>query len=152
VSELVDTALEMHKAAMGRHAVNVVREYGSTPPVLVDKHKVLQILINLLHNAKYALDEGGAQEKRLTLRIERPGQNGVVVSVMDNGAGIAPENLPRVFEHGFTTRKGGHGFGLHGGAITARELGGSLQARRAGVGQGAEFILEIPCDPRKTPV
>jgi PAS domain S-box-containing protein len=149
LSELLEAALEMHKAAMGRHAVNVIREYQETPPVLVDKHKVLQILVNLLHNAKYALDEGSVPEKRLTLRVEKPGHNGVRVSVIDNGIGIAPEHLPRVFEHGFTTRKDGHGFGLHSGAITAKELGGSLQAHSDGVGLGAKFILEIPCEPKK---
>jgi PAS domain S-box-containing protein len=147
--ELVESALDMHKAAMGRHSVNVIREYSETPPVMVDKHKVLQILVNLLHNAKYALDEANVAEKRLILRVERPHNNGVRVSVIDNGVGIAPENLPRIFEHGFTTRKEGHGFGLHSGAITARELGGSLQAHSEGVGRGATFVLEIPCEPKK---
>jgi PAS domain S-box-containing protein len=150
LTDLAEDALGMHKAAMGRHAVQVIREYHDILPILVDKHKVLQILINLLHNSKYALDEGGAPEKRLVLRVENNGPNGVRLSVIDNGVGIAPENLARVFEHGFTTRKEGHGFGLHSGAITARELGGSLTAHSEGVGKGATFILELPCQPKTT--
>jgi signal transduction histidine kinase len=68
----------------------------------------------------------------------------VKVSVMDNGVGIAPENLTRIFNHGFTTRKGGHGFGLHSGALAASELGGSLTAHSEGPGRGATFTLELP--------
>jgi len=148
--ELVEDALAMHKGALGRHSVKVFREYSDTPPVLVDKHKVLQILINLLHNSKYAVDEGAPPEKRVTVRIEKNGGNTVRVSVIDNGVGIPKEHLSRIFEHGFTTRKDGHGFGLHSGALTARELGGTLTAYSDGLGRGAKFVLELPVEPRKT--
>jgi signal transduction histidine kinase len=147
--DLVEDALEMHKGALGRHSVKVIRQYSDTPPILVDKHKVLQILINLLHNAKYAVDEGGPPEKRVIVRVEKKAADGVRVSVIDNGIGIARENLSRVFEHGFTTRKGGHGFGLHSGTLTARELGGVLTAHSDGLGKGAEFVLELPIEPGK---
>jgi PAS domain S-box-containing protein len=148
--DLVDDALEMHKGAMGRHSIKVIREYNDTPPILVDKHKVLQILINLLHNSKYAVDEAGPAEKRVIVRVEKQVPDSVRVSVIDNGIGIPKEHLSRVFEHGFTTRKGGHGFGLHSGAITARELGGALTAHSEGLGRGARFVLELPVEPRKT--
>jgi signal transduction histidine kinase len=66
----------------------------------------------------------------------------------DNGVGIAPVNLRKIFNHGFTTRKkDGHGFGLHSGALAAKEMGGSLIARSDGPGQGATFTLEIPIKP-----
>jgi signal transduction histidine kinase len=147
---LVEDALAMHKGALGRHSVKVVREYSDTPPILVDKHKVLQILINILHNAKYAVDEAGPPEKRVTVRVGKNGGNTVRVSVIDNGVGIPKEHLSRIFEHGFTTRKGGHGFGLHSGAITARELGGVLTASSDGLGKGAKFVLELPVEPIQT--
>jgi len=147
--DLVDAALEMHKAALGRHAVVVTREFDDTPPILVDKHKVLQILINLLQNAKYALHHANVAEKRLTLRVENAGAGRVRLRVADNGAGIAPEHLPRLFERGFTTRKGGRGLGLRGGALAARELGGALTADSDGPGRGAVFTLELPCQPKK---
>ena len=146
---LVEDALDMHRGALGRHSVKVIREYSDTPPILVDKHKVLQILINLLHNSKYAVDEGGPPEKRIIVRVQKQPPDSVRVSVIDNGIGIAREHLSRVFEHGFTTRKGGHGFGLHSGALTARELGGALTAHSDGLGRGAEFVLELPIEPRK---
>ena len=117
------------------------------PAVLADKHKVLQILVNLLRNAKHALEEGGGGDKRLKLRVGINGERRVKISVSDNGVGIAPEHLSRIFEHGFTTRKEGHGFGLHSGALAAREMGGSLGAHSAGPGQGATFTLEFPAQP-----
>ena len=72
------------------------------------------------------------------------GDGRIRISVMDNGVGISPENLTRIFSHGFTTRKGGHGFGLHSGALAAREMGGSLTAHSDGPGRGATFTLELP--------
>jgi signal transduction histidine kinase len=104
----------------------------------------LQILVNLLRNAKFACQESERAEKRLTVRVaNRDGQ--VDISVIDNGIGILPENLSRIFNHGFTTRKGGHGFGLHSGALVAKEMGGSLAFHSDGPGQGAAFILQLPC-------
>jgi PAS domain S-box-containing protein len=149
VVELVEDALRLHAAALARHDVQVIREYAETPPVLVDKHKVLQILVNLIRNAKYALDEGRQRDKRLTLRATNNGSDFVHVSVIDNGVGISPENLARIFEHGFTTRKDGHGFGLHSGALAAKELGGTLTVRSDGLGKGATFTLALPCTPKE---
>jgi signal transduction histidine kinase len=127
----------------------VLREYSPVPPILVDKHKVLQILVNLIRNAKYALDDRGHADKRLTLRIGLNGNNMVKIAVTDNGIGIPAEHLTRVFEHGFTTRKEGHGFGLHNGALAARDLGGSLTAHSEGPGKGATFVLELPLQPKE---
>jgi len=72
----------------------------------------------------------------------------VQISIIDNGVGIAPENMSRLFHHGFTTRQSGHGFGLHSGALAAQELGGTLRAHSDGLGTGAAFVLELPRLPR----
>jgi signal transduction histidine kinase len=80
----------------------------------------------------------------LTLRLTN-GHESVRVAVTDNGIGILAENLTRIFAHGFTTKKTGHGFGLHSGAIAAKELGGSLTVHSAGRNLGATFTLELPC-------
>ncbi|MGD0651208.1 MAG: CHASE sensor domain-containing protein [Verrucomicrobiia bacterium] len=149
VTELVEDALRMHAAALERHDVQVIREYADTPPVVVDKHKVLQILVNLIRNAKYALDEGDQRDNLLTLRVTKNSSDFVHVSVIDNGVGISPENLTRIFQHGFTTRKDGHGFGLHSGALAAKELGGTLTVHSDGVGKGATFTLTLPCAPKE---
>ncbi len=146
VVDLVEDSLRLSASAFSRHGIELRREFDPMPPITVDKHKVLQILVNLIHNAMNACNESDTKHKTLTLRIE--GVDSLIrISVMDNGMGIAPENMGRLFTHGFTTRPKGHGFGLHSGAIAARELGGSLRAESLGEGEGATFILELPRNP-----
>ncbi len=141
---LIEDALQINESALERHGIQVVRAYAAVPPVTVDKHKVLQILINLVRNAKYALDESERPDKMLRLGVSANGDGHLKITVADNGVGIKPENLTRIFAHGFTTRKEGHGFGLHSGANAAREMGGRLTASSDGLGKGAEFTLELP--------
>ncbi len=143
IEGLVEDALRMNMTALARHHVEVVREYAETPPLPVEKHKVLQILINLISNAKHSLSDSGRADKRLIVRIGRHDGH-VAVSFSDNGIGIAPENATRIFAHGFTTKKNGHGFGLHSGVLAAEELGGRLTAHSDGIGHGATFRLELP--------
>ena len=144
VARLADDALQINEAALTRHRVQVRREYAEVPLVAADKHKILQILVNLIRNAKYAMDETDQPERLLVVAIDGPGANCVRVQVKDNGVGIAPENLVRIFSHGFTTKKEGHGFGLHSCALAAREMNGSLLAGSPGLGGGATFTLELP--------
>jgi PAS domain S-box-containing protein len=143
ITDLVEDSLRMNGSALTRHGVRVVREYHEAPPIRVEKHKVLQILVNLIRNAKYACDEAGVEDKRITLRVE-PSADTLRISVIDNGIGIPVENRTRIFNHGFTTRKDGHGFGLHSGALAATELGGSLSVHSDGPMTGATFTLELP--------
>ena len=144
-TKLVEDALHMNSAALDRHHVEVTREYPAhPPPVNVDRHKVLQILINLIRNAKYSLDAGHGPSKRLVVRVETTSPETVAIRVRDNGVGIAPESLTRIFSHGFSTKKDGHGFGLHSGANAAKEMGGRLTGHSEGLGRGAEFTLELP--------
>ena len=149
VVDLVEDSLRLNAGAFVRHGVTLCREFGEVPPITVDKHKVLQILVNLVRNAKYACDESGKTDKLITLRIEAA-PAGVRIFVIDNGVGIPAENMSRLFTHGFTTRVDGHGFGLHSGALAAQELGGSLRVTSDGPGRGATFILELPCSPAES--
>ncbi|TLZ54003.1 MAG: PAS domain S-box protein [Gammaproteobacteria bacterium] len=142
VRVLVEDSLQMNEGAFSRHGVTIIRDYRDVPPIEVDKHKVLQILVNVIRNAKYACHEGTG-EKTVTVRI-RASEGSVLVSVIDTGVGIARENLERIFSHGFTTRADGHGFGLHSSALAAKALGGTLQAESAGPGHGATFTLTLP--------
>ncbi len=143
-TELVDDALRMNCSALARHEVRVVREYqDGLPEIRVDKHRILQILVNLIRNAKNACDESRSQERLLTVRVNTQGER-LSISVIDNGVGISKDNLTRIFNHGFTTRKDGHGFGLHSGALAAKEMGGTLLAHSDGPGTGAEFTLALP--------
>lgn len=144
---LMEDALRMNAGALVRHDVVCVREFHPVPRVLAEKAKVLQILVNLIRNAKYAADEGRAHDKVITLRVE-PGDGGRVrLTVQDNGIGIPPENLEKIFQHGFTTRTDGHGFGLHSSVTVARDMNGSLTVHSDGPGQGACFTLELPEAP-----
>jgi PAS domain S-box-containing protein len=146
VEDLVEDSLRMNAGALTRHHVTLKRDYRARPEVTVDKHKVLQILVNLIRNAKYACDESGQTEKHVTVRIEAD-DDVARISVIDNGVGIAPDVMGRLFTHGFTTRKSGHGFGLHSAALAATELGGKLTASSDGVGHGASFELTLPLTP-----
>jgi two-component system, NtrC family, sensor kinase len=143
--DLLDDALRMNDGSFHRHQVHVMREFEPVPAINSEKHKILQILVNLLRNAIYACNESGRPQRCVTLRVAS-GPACVRISVADNGVGIAPENMTRIFAHGFTTRRDGHGFGLHSGALAASELGGSLQAFSEGLGRGATFVLELPID------
>jgi signal transduction histidine kinase len=143
IAELVEDALRMNSAALQRHEITLVRDFQVKATITVERHKVLQILVNLIRNAKYACGEAGRLDKQITLQIaERTGA--IEVAVIDNGVGIPAENLTRIFGHGFTTRKDGHGFGLHSGALAAREIGGELGVRSDGPGRGATFTLRLP--------
>ena len=144
VPDLVEDALRMNAAAFTRHGVTVEREFAPVPFVSVDKHKVLQILTNLLRNAKYAVDETTGPRKLIQVGVRAAGGGFVAISVADNGVGIAAENFTRIFAHGFTTRKDGHGFGLHSSALAAKEMGGELQVTSDGPGHGATFTLTLP--------
>ena len=149
--ELIEDALRMNEAALARHNVRVIRRFAAgLTEITADKHKILQILVNLVRNAKYACEDSARPDKTITIELRNGGQN-VRFSVADNGVGIAAENLNRVFNHGFTTRKNGHGFGLHSGALAAREMGGSLVAHSDGPGAGACFTLELPLQPLPRP-
>lgn len=143
VAGMVEDALRMNSGALTRHKVALKREFRSQPVITTDKHKVLQILVNLLRNAKYACDESELQDKLIRVRIEEV-LDEVWISVIDNGVGITADVMPRLFNHGFTTRKSGHGFGLHGAALAAAELGGKLTAHSEGAGRGATFRLTLP--------
>jgi len=143
-AELVEYGLRISEASLHRHDVAVVREFLPAPPVKVERQKVLQILVNLIRNAKEAINAGGRPDKRLVVGVRVSAAGRVQIYVTDNGVGIAPENLTRVFAFGYTTKKAGHGFGLHSSANVAKEMGGSLVAQSDGPGQGATFVLELP--------
>ncbi len=143
VADLVEDALRINASSLIRHDIQIVREFLAASSLTIEKHKVLQILVNLIRNAKHACDESGRPDKQLTVRITN-GDDRVRIAVIDNGAGIAPVNLTRIFSHGFTTKKDGHGFGLHSGALAAKEMGGALRVQSDGVGCGATFTLELP--------
>jgi len=147
-SDIVEDALRMNSSGLTHHEVDVVREYRDDPTIIVDKHAVLQTLVNLIRNAKHACDDSGRPDKQIRLRIYRNGEHRINIQVQDNGVGIPRENLSRLFSRGFTTRVDGHGFGLHSCMLAAQEMGGGLTAQSDGPGLGAVFTLELPTQPQ----
>ncbi|HEX8539439.1 MAG TPA: HAMP domain-containing sensor histidine kinase, partial [Cystobacter sp.] len=144
VTELLDDALRLHAVSLERQGIGVRREYTEAMMVRLDRHKLLQILLNLLTNAGHALMESGRPDKLLTIRVERVLPERVRIAVADNGVGIAPEDAPRLFTQGFTTKKDGHGFGLHISALAAREMDAFLSCASEGRGCGATFTIDLP--------
>jgi PAS domain S-box-containing protein len=143
-SQLVEDAIQINSAGLQRHGTRLVREFQELPDIEIDKQRVLPIMVNLISNAKYALSGSDKEDKLLTIRINRRGEDRFRIEVADNGAGIPKENLTKIFSHGFTTKQHGHGFGLHSSALAANELGGSLTVHSDGLGKGARFTLELP--------
>ena len=150
LSQLITDALRIQLPALQRHGVRVTQELSAVPRVMVDKHKVLQILVNLISNAKHALETCPEGQRQLCVRL-RAEQQRARIQVVDNGMGIAPELRGRLFSHGFTTRKDGHGFGLHSSALAAKMMKGQLTLRSEGPGQGAVATLELPLSSRADP-
>ncbi|WP_257457992.1 ATP-binding protein [Archangium lipolyticum] len=145
VPQLIDEALRLHAVSFERLAIRIVRDYADVPLIFVDRHKLLQILINLLSNARHALVDSAQQDKCLRIHVQPvPGGERLRIDVTDNGVGIAPENMARLFSQGFTTKKTGHGFGLHISALAAEEMKGRLTCTSPGPAQGATFTLELP--------
>jgi signal transduction histidine kinase len=147
--DLADDALRMSSDALQRHQVSVVREFSQVPVAQIDRARVLQILVNLISNAGHAMESVPGPSRQLTLRVESVASKHLRVSVRDEGEGIPADNLTRIFVHGFTTRKTGHGFGLHSCALAARQMGGTLTAHSDGPGRGATFTLEIPINTQQ---
>ncbi|MNI21763.1 Sensor histidine kinase TodS [compost metagenome] len=144
INELLEDALRMNAGALTRHHVTVVKQYSEVPQVMGDKHRLLLILINLISNAKYAMSDLSNRPRTITLGVQIIDDTFLEISVKDDGEGIAAENMTRIFAHGFTTRKDGHGFGLHSCALAAIEMNGHLTAHSDGPGKGALFTLQIP--------
>jgi signal transduction histidine kinase len=147
IQDLVEDALRMNADSKTSQQISVVKEFADAPPLLLDKHLVLQILINLISNARNAMDGVRDRLHRMTLRTElAESAEGprLRIRIEDDGEGIAAENLARLFTHGFTTRQRGHGFGLHSCALAAKEMKGTIRAHSDGPGKGATFTLELP--------
>ena len=136
--QLVEDALQMNSSSLAHHDVRVSTRFEGEPLVTVDKQKVIQILVNLIRNAKQACEVSGKLEKEIHVSASQ--RNGAVsISVKDNGVGISPANLVRTFQHGITTRRDGHGYGLHSGSLAAKEMGDTLSVCSAGEGRGGHL-------------
>jgi len=141
LAELLDEAIKLSSQASQHASIRVASDYGPLPRLPLDRHKIMQILLNLLSNAYHAVAD--AEVRVITLRC-RVTDGHVQISVIDHGVGISREHQQQLFQHGFTTKKNGHGFGLHASANLAAEIGGTLRGHSDGPDQGATFTLDLP--------
>jgi signal transduction histidine kinase len=150
LSDLIEDALRIDAGAVPGQEVLVQRRFSPVPALMLDKHRMLLILVNLISNARHAMQRVAGGQHELGLAINVIGDTTLQLIVSDNGEGIDSDNLTRIFAHGFTTKKDGHGFGLHSCVLAAREMGGSLKAHSDGPGRGAAFTLELPLQAATT--
>ncbi len=144
IKALLQDATRLVIESYKRHDIDLIYEIEENLPAIeVEKQKVLQILMNLLCNAGDAT-KSMERNTRMIQVIAHRQDAGVAIKIRDNGEGIPAENMTRIFNFGFTTKKDGHGFGLHGCANLARELGGSLTAASEGENKGSIFTLWLP--------
>lgn len=143
LAEVVEDALMIQSAAFDREGIEVAKEFETVPNIRVQKIKLTQILINLLKNAMEAIVETNSQNRKLWIHL-KGGNDYILLSVKDTGCGLDSEQLTKVFNHGYTTKRKGYGFGLHSCANYMTEMGGKMWAESKGKGQGATFILRFP--------
>jgi len=142
LADIIEDALTMQSGTIERHKIHLIREYSEVPEIFVQKTKLVHIIVNLVKNAKDAMVELPPENKALTISITRD-DRAIFVRVKDSGCGIPSENITKIFSHGFTTKKGGHGFGLHSCANYMKEMGGEIRAESEGWGKGSSFELRF---------
>ncbi len=150
LDEIIEEALAVFENDITESEIQVIRGFTDIPSLEMDKHGLIQILVNLISNANQAISDHSGSNRTLRLTTQKE-DDSVSVIVQDSGIGISKENLVSIFSHGFTTKKDGHGFGLHGSAVRAKEMGGELQVQSNGVGKGATFTLTLPFTPTVGP-
>lgn len=142
VNALLDDLLELNKVTFSNNDIRVIKNYGLIKPVVTDRHKLMSVLVNVINNARDALK--GSPNMR-TLNIDTvENEYNITIKITDNGVGISSDNLMKIFNHGFTTKDAGHGFGLHSCANTIKELGGELELNSDGNNCGCEVLLQLP--------
>jgi signal transduction histidine kinase/HAMP domain-containing protein len=142
--DIIDDALRLQGDSADRHHIEIVKEYAEDIPLIpIQRTKMIHIIVNLYRNAKDALKDNPVDDKKILIQVTKENDK-VVMRFSDNGCGIEPQHLKRIFNHGFTTKASGHGFGLHSCANYMSEMGGKIQVQSAGKGKGTSFVLEFP--------
>ena len=149
LAEVLDDAIKMSSGSLERHRISLVREFVPGIQIMLDKHRVIQILVNLIRNAKHAVQDMDIDSRMIKVVVNQPDKETVAIDIIDNGIGISADNMVNLFNYGFSTKSNGHGFGLHSGANSANELGGSLTVHSDGLGKGATFTLTLPNETAK---
>ena len=148
IADIVEDGLNMNVSTIENYSIEVTQNYESASPILTDRHKLMQIIVNLIRNANDAVVEAGVSDPSINISAQEIDQE-LRISVTDNGIGMSEETLGKLFSFGFTTKDDGHGFGLHSCSLEAKNLGGSLSAASEGVGHGSTFTLALPINQKE---
>jgi PAS domain S-box-containing protein len=148
IRALVDSVMTLQSYTIGKGQVELELDIpDDLPAVELDRGQMQQVLINLTHNAVYAMKHGGGG--RLRISAGREGGDDaprIRITVMDDGPGVAPENVGRLFDAFFTTKppSDGTGLGLPVSYGIVRSHGGDLRYLPSAFGRGAAFTFDLP--------
>lgn len=143
ISEVVEMSIAMNADILEKYKIEVT-VIGASIIFQTDKHKMLQVLVNLIRNAVQAINAQNPQIRKLVISWKIEVEGYLYLEVTDTGCGIEPENLSKIFTHGFTTKKEGNGLGLHMSLLAMKELGGDMRVFSDGVGQGTTLAILLP--------
>jgi len=149
LANVIEDALILNKATFEQAGIEVSCDYQFSGNALIDRVKLLHVIVNLIKNSVDSLLSSEAISKKIIVRLTKIEETYFSIQIIDNGLGILPEHLSKIFSYGFTTKKTGHGFGLHASALSAQEMGGNLSMESEGPNKGAIFTLVLPLNPLK---
>ncbi len=139
---IIEDALRLDIIPLKSLGNKIKKQFDPVPEVVIQKSKLIQIIINLIKNASEAMSSLPVNRRSLSISLDSNNHN-VFLRITDNGKGIEKELLKKIFHHGYTTRKDGHGFGLHSCATYMSDMGGDIYAESEGINRGATFILKF---------
>ncbi len=143
LADIIDDAVTMQSGTIDRFRITIETDHQPVPEIPIQKTKLIHIIINLIKNAKEAMLDTEPDKRKLKITSQKD-STGTYVKITDTGEGVSKENLRKIFNHGFTTKKTGHGFGLHSSANYMTEMGGEIWAESEGMGKGTTFVLKFP--------
>ncbi len=143
LSVIIEDALTMQRESLAQYSISIEKNFKDIQKVSVQKTKLIHILVNLINNAIEAMTEINEENRKLAIMIYSK-EKYAYIKVKDTGMGVLQKNIRKIFSHGYTTKKKGHGFGLHTSANYMTEMKGRMWAESDGEGKGTAFILEFP--------
>ncbi len=146
IQDIVNDAVSLTRHHIDQLKIDLNLNIPERCLINAHKRKLLQVITNLLKNAIEALAMADQDDtsRQLAVTCEKTEDKQVLISIVDNGQGIDKRDLDKIFNHGFTTKKSGHGFGLHSSANFMTEMNGKISVHSDGLGSGATFSLTLP--------
>jgi PAS domain S-box-containing protein len=144
VAEVIAEALAVNQKMLEETKVAVIQEFQEVPQLIVDKHQLLSILVDVIRNACQAMESVAHRHLVVRIKLIIGPPDSLCLEIQDTGSGIPPDDITKIFGQGYSTKYGGRGLSLHHGALMAKNMGGALRAHSEGMGHGATFSLDLP--------